>query len=180
MGKTASTERGYSPDVAEILEKKPHWLVRNGIWIAAAAFALGLAVSHFIPYPERLACDVIFMVPQEGTGDEQVVHGVIRLPVETGAGIDSGFSVSVILPPGNGGNPVRIPGVIAARTLDPHSGYNTFMVHLSPTPEDGRELIATGHAGGQILTGESNLLREVFRPVVSLIRGAGTKQKQER
>ncbi len=172
------TDRGYSPEVAGILGKRPHWLVRNGIWIAGLVFALGLAASHYIPYPERIGCDVIFMVPQDGTEDEPVVHGVIRLPEATGELVDSGFSVAIILPHEDGGNPVKIPGVIAGKKLDLVTGYYTLMVHLSPSPEAGRELTATGHATGQILTGESNLLKEVFSPVASLIRGAGSKKKK--
>jgi len=175
MGKEENTDRGYSPDVAEILDRKPFWLVRRGTLIAAVIFAACLVASYFVPYPERLTCEASFLVPQTGSDDEQTLHGMISLPEKYASLVKPGSQVRIIVPVDGGGNPVRIDGVAAEIRQDP-SGFCSVMVHIRPPKEMEARILAAGTASAQIVIGESNLLRQVFDPIVSVLRGAKTNR----
>jgi hypothetical protein len=176
MRKEEHTDRGYSPDVAEILDRKPRWLIRRGILLAAVIFAACLVATYFIPYPERLNCEVSFLIPQPGKGDEQTVHGVARLPEKYASLVKTGLQVRIIVPRESGGNPIKTRGVVADITRDPGSNYYTMMVHVETLRGMAEEILGVGHGSAQIVTGQSNLLRQVFNPIISVIRGANKKK----
>lgn len=171
MGKQEHTDRGYSPDVAGILDRKPYWLVRRGTLIAAVIFAACLTASYFVPYPKRLTCEASFLIPQNGRGDLQTLHGMISLPEKYASLVKPGSQVRIIVPVDGGGNPARIEGVAAEITRDP-SGFCSVMVHIHPPAGMEDKILATGRASAQIIIGESNLLRQVFDPIVSVLKGA--------
>lgn len=175
MSNVEHTDRGYSPDVAEILDRKPHWLVRRGTLLAIMIFAACLVASYLIPYPERLNCEVSFLIPQPVAGEEGTIHGVVRLPEKYASSIKTGLEVRIIIPRGDGGDPIKIQGVVAEITRDTSNGCYTMMVHAATFEAAGKEVLATGHASAQIVTGESNLLRQVFDPIISVMRGAKRK-----
>jgi hypothetical protein len=171
--KASLTDRGYSLDVAEILDRKPNWLVRRGTVLAAIIFAAGLLASWFIPYPERLPCEITFDATALNSAGSGPLSGVIRLPEKQAALIAREAEVRVILPASDG-NPVTIPGVVTEMARDTIGSYWNVMVLLSQFPSEGRAKIASGRAGAQIVTGKSNLLTQVFKPVVSVISGTNS------
>jgi hypothetical protein len=171
MGKEEDTDLRYSPDVAEILDRKPFWLVRRGTLIAAVIFAACLAASYFVPYPKRLTCEASFLIPQNSQGGDQTLHGMISLPEKYASLVKPGSQVRIIVPVDGGGTPVRIEGVAAEIIPDP-SGFCSVMVHIHPPAGMEDKILAAGRANAQIIIGESNLLRQVFDPIMSVLKGA--------
>jgi hypothetical protein len=178
MKNEQGTERGYSPDVAGILGRKPHWIVRRGMVLVALIFGVGLGSTWFLHYPERLNCTVSFGVSRICSVNQLDLQGVIRLQAQVGSTISPGMPVRILLASPDGKDPLTATGLVGSVVQDSAGAYTSVQVHFSSDSGTVQKFLMAGQANAQIITGSSNLLQQIFNPVISVIRGAGqNKQK---
>lgn len=155
----------HSPEVEEILHKKPSFLVRNGIFLLVFIIAILLAGTHFIRYPERLAAPVRFdSCPASDSG---ICKGRLTLTEDAASIIKQGQSVQLILHSEFTGQVKETEGTIVS--IKPF-GYGDYVrVVILPDKPDTLE----GFSGtAYIPTGESTFLSKILNPVVALFRSA--------
>jgi len=49
MKKIKTTEK-YSPEIQEILDKKPSWIIRHGLWITFVLFVIMTAIISLLTF----------------------------------------------------------------------------------------------------------------------------------
>ncbi len=172
MKPTMGTEQGYSPEVAEILNRKPHWIVRYGMILVALTFAFGLAGTRFIPYPQRLNC-IAKCTGTAATKDQgSVFQGVITLPSQYGEIVRHGMPVRIVLIPPGKGELKTARGRIETISADSLGNQILLTVLFQSDPDAGQAFLAESQCNAQITVGNSNLLQQIFNPVITLIKGA--------
>jgi hypothetical protein len=172
------TERGYSPDVAEILNRKPHWIIRRGMLVVAIIFGAALFGTWFVDYPERLNCTITFTNSRASVTKEISITGIIRLPENYETVIRKGMPVKVLLAMPRGTDPLTSNGQVDSVARGSAGGYLSVMIRLHSDPATIDKFRTAGQANAQIITGSSNLLQQIFNPVLSVIRGTRQNQKQ--
>jgi hypothetical protein len=178
MNTEQGTDRGYSPDVAGILGRKPHWIVRRGMILVALVFGVGLIGTWFLHYPERFNCTISFGDNRICPDNQTDLHGVIRLQTQYGSGITPGMPVRILLASPEGKNPLTATGRVDSVVRDSAGIYTSVLAHFSSDRGTVQKFLMAGQANAQIITGNSNMLQQIFNPVISVIRGAGqNKQK---
>ncbi|MFC2101895.1 hypothetical protein ACFLS7_02775 [Bacteroidota bacterium] len=160
------TEKGkYSPEVEEILLKRPSFLVRKGILLLAILVVLILAVSYFIKYPERLTASVSFTNPP--VSESVSAKGELILTSAAASIIATGQPVVLTLQFTEEGPQIDIPGIVGK--ILPIGSGDYYSVSIIPDTE----LQLYGYSGtAYIVTGESSLLSKILNPVFAVFRTA--------
>jgi hypothetical protein len=174
----SKTDMGYSPDGAEILDRKPRWIIRRGMFVVGLIFALSLLGTWFIPYPERLNCNVTIPNSAVRPADSAGFYGTIRLPSEYASVIAAGMEVKIFLAVTGEGDPITAMGNVEALETDTTGRFLNLLSRFHTDPGTALKFISAGQANAQIFTGNSNLLHQIFHPIISVIKGAGQNQKQ--
>lgn len=168
-------DRTYSPEVAEILGRKPAWIVRNGIILIAAVFVLGLACTHFIRYPVVLT---IPMRPAEHltvAGNPSWTTLEARLPFNSEEQLRPGMEVRCILTLPGQDQPLTCKGSVWS-FRNTGSGdearivlYSNNMIRTAMLDQEQVSI--------QVIVGQISLLRQIFQPVIALLEGAVSSPK---
>jgi hypothetical protein len=156
---------GYSPEVHEILERKPLWIIRWGILVITVLFLMGLAVSRFIPYAENISIPIVLKSGISSTGSH-IVSGIARVKGGDKNFVKAGQAAVVSVVSDGSFRMIRMVGYVVA--IMPDSSQNAFSVEiLIPEsqvdwiPLSASELPATA----RITVGRSDLLEQIFRPI---------------
>ena len=164
MKKHPSETQKYSKEVQVILNKKPSFLVRNGILLLVILFAILLVVSHFITYPDRLAAPITFE-KSEIAGSGERFTGRIVLSADAASLVKPGFPVEMKVRQPGDSLWVTLDGVIV--TLQPDEGGTYYIVYVKP----GSGTIFPGYEGTAfILISQSNLLSKILNPILAIFR----------
>jgi hypothetical protein len=170
-------DKGYSPEVAGILDRKPAWIIRYGMLVVGFIFALGLAGTWFIPYPQRLNCIATFPDPAESSGSESTFAGIISLPNDCDAIVREGMPVKIALASTGNSDLRSTVGIISTIHPDSLADNLSVTVMFRTDPETATFFISANHCNAQITTGRSNLLQQIFNPVIALLKGTQNNQK---
>jgi len=163
---TTSSDKGkYSPEVEEILLKKPSLLVRQGILMLAILVAGILIGSGFIRLPEKLSASVTFDTLE--VNGSVVWVGQVILTSAAASVVESGQPVAMVIQAVPQASPVNLTGVV--ETLQPIGHGDYYRVFILPD-KAGKPEGSSGTA--DILIGEASLLSKILNPVFAVFRSA--------
>jgi hypothetical protein len=158
----------YSPEVHEILGRKPSWIIRWGIVVITLLFLLGLVASRFIPFAENLSFPFVLKRGIFGAGSSGL-SGIVRIQGGDKTYVKPGQSVIVTVVSDGSFRTIRLEGSVNA--IMPDSTGNAVSAEivirgsqLARIPLSASELPATA----RITVGRSDLLEQILRPIRSM------------
>ncbi|NQV03726.1 MAG: hypothetical protein HQ542_13840 [Bacteroidia bacterium] len=165
MEQQSINKEKYSPEVEEILHRRPSLLVRKGILMLTILVVLVLVGSHFIKYPERFAASIIFrdVLINDTIGSQ----GQIILTAATASMVEPGQSVRMVLQPAPGSAPIEVHGSVTALLPVRQGEYYTVLV----LPNTTMKLMGF-NGTAYISTGEESLLSKILNPIFAVFRSA--------
>ena len=164
--KTHPADQGkYSPEVEEILHKRPSLLVRKGIFLLTMLVALLLIGSHFIKYPEKLAASITF--DTLSINDSAFYRGQLILTSAAASIVKPGQPVVMNLNTVPPGIPIEVTGAVESIIPMGHGDY--YEVHILPHTTEQ----LSGYTGtAYIMIGNASLLSKILNPVFAVFRSA--------
>ncbi|MBE0646253.1 MAG: hypothetical protein IH596_00545 [Bacteroidales bacterium] len=170
-------DRGkYSPEVEEILHKRPSLLVRKGIFLLTILVILLLITSQFIKYPERLAASLMFVTLSDSTPGPG--YGEVILTEAAASIVQVGQPVVMVLSSEDGkSGSWEVTGNVGELVSLGQGDY--FRVVILPDAEDlpetlnaVRNVFAGAEGTAYIMIGETSLLEKILNPVFAVFRSA--------
>lgn len=165
----STDQEQYSDEVKKILYKRPAWLVQWGVLFLLAIFIIISVGAWFMPYPIKLSLPMTL----------KDSAGIVIVPGQYKGSVTSESRVSVLVSDRDPETRTLYSASIISEKPDTLTGQLIVMVRI---PVEARRNPARGAKGSQyylqIITRESNLLDEVFRPFTGLFSGGATQKNK--
>jgi hypothetical protein len=165
---TTGNKEQYSEEVKHILYKQPMWLVQWGILFILVIFIVLTVCARFIPYP----------VKQNFPLSVNDSAGIALVPLQYCNLLQKGGKAMIVAYNENKRTRKILTAEIISAEPDSVSGQTLVTVMIPKRTIPVKDVNNETRESLQIITRESNLLNEIFRPFTGIFSGSGNQKKQ--